>query len=165
MLEPHPASGSRRRLKGWFAAGTAVILLAVAIIFWRLSASDSVFGRQPALLAQGARIYAERCSLCHGARLQGQPDWKTPGANGRMPAPPLNSDGHAWHHDSATLIGIVEHGLVPPWAPTDYRSDMPAFRGRLSDQNIRAVLSFIAASWSKEASAWQSEVEAQNDLR
>ena len=64
MLEPHPTSGSRRRLKGWFAAGTTVILLAVAIIFWRLSASDSVFGRQPALLAQGARIYAERCSLC-----------------------------------------------------------------------------------------------------
>jgi len=78
-----------------------------------------------------------------------------------MPAPPLNSDGHAWHHDSATLFGIAKYGLVPPWAPANYRNNMPAFAGRLSDEEIRAVLSFIASTWNEEAKGWQRQVEAQ----
>ena len=83
-----------------------------------------------------------------------------------MPAPPHDDSGHTWHHPDEILFGLTKEGLVPgKYGPPGYVSDMPAFRGRLSDQDIRAVLSFIAASWSKEASAWQSEVEAQNDLR
>lgn len=78
-----------------------------------------------------------------------------------MPAPPHNSDGHTWHHDTATLVGITKHGLVPPWAPPGYRSDMAAFAGVLSDEEIRAVLSFIASTWNDEAKSWQRQIEAQ----
>lgn len=162
MFKPRPASGGRRRFQGWFAVGVVVVLVAAAATRWRPTTPKSAFSEQSAVLTRGAKIYAEKCSLCHGATLQGQPIWQTPGANGRMPAPPLNSDGHAWHHDSATLTGIVKYGLVPPWAPSGYRSDMPAFVGRLSDEDVWAVLSFIAGSWSSEASAWQHQIETQN---
>ena len=113
------------------------------------------------MIARGARIYAERCAICHGGSLQGQPDWQSPRPDGKMPAPPHNADGHTWHHDSATLFGITKHGLVPPWAPPNYRSDMPAFAGRLSDEDIRAVLAFIASNWNEEAKSWQRRIEAQ----
>ena len=78
-----------------------------------------------------------------------------------MPAPPHNSDGHTWHHDSAMLFGITKHGLVPPWAPPGYESDMPAFAGVLSDEEIWAVLSFIAKTWKEEDKSWQHQIEEQ----
>ena len=82
-------------------------------------------------------------------------------AAGLMPAPPHNSAGHTWHHDSATLFGITKEGLVPPWAPAGYRSNMPAFGDVLTDHQVWAVLSFIASSWNKEERAWQHKIEAQ----
>ncbi|HAC50933.1 MAG TPA: cytochrome C, partial [Sulfitobacter sp.] len=33
----------------------------------------------------GAGLYAENCASCHGADLEGQPDWRRRLDNGRMP--------------------------------------------------------------------------------
>jgi mono/diheme cytochrome c family protein len=141
-------------------AGLAVVI-ATAGIWWRPTATASAFSEQPAVIASGEAIYVARCASCHGGRLEGQADWQSPRADGRMPAPPHNSDGHTWHHDTAMLVGITKHGLVPPWAPPDYTSNMPAFVGVLSDEEIRAVLSFIASTWSKDTKGWQRQIEAQ----
>ncbi len=67
-----------------------------------------------------------------------------------MPAPPHDDTGHTWHHPDEVLFGITKHGLVPPYAPTGYESDMPAFGGVLTDSEIRSVLAYIASSWSGE---------------
>src|SRR5262245_48882654 len=99
-------------------------------------------------LALGAPIYARECAVCHGARLEGQPNWRERLPNGRMPAPPHDESGHTWHHPDAVLFGITKSGLVPPYAPAGYPSDMPAFGGKLSDQEIRDVLAFIASHWT-----------------
>lgn len=64
-----------------------------------------------------------------------------------MPAPPHDESGHTWHHPDEVLFGITKHGLVPPYAPPGYASDMPAFGGKLSDNEIRSVLAFIASHW------------------
>lgn len=145
--------------------GMGVLGLALAIAsmasFWRTARPGAGLSDDPATVTGGEMIYAAQCASCHGKRLEGQPDWQSPRADGRMPAPPHDSDGHTWHHDSATLFGITKHGLVPPWAPPDYRSDMPAFAGVLSDEEIWAVLSFIASTWNEEASSWQRQIEAQ----
>lgn len=97
-------------------AGLAV-LIAAAAIWWRATVPGSAFSERPAVIAQGEAIYAARCASCHGRQLEGQTDWQSPRADGRMPAPPHNSDGHTWHHDSKMLVGITKYGLVPPWAP------------------------------------------------
>ena len=46
----------------------------------------------------GQKVYGEYCASCHGANLEGQPDWKRRLENGRMPAPPHDESGHTWHH-------------------------------------------------------------------
>jgi mono/diheme cytochrome c family protein len=65
-----------------------------------------------------------------------------------MPAPPHDDTGHTWHHSDSILFGITKTGLVPPYAPAGYQSDMPAFDGTLSDQQIWDVLAYIKSRWS-----------------
>ncbi|MBL4645745.1 MAG: c-type cytochrome, partial [Rhizobiales bacterium] len=50
------------------------------------------------MVKKGAVIYAEYCASCHGADLEGQPNWQSPDADGKMPAPPHDQRGHTWHH-------------------------------------------------------------------
>jgi mono/diheme cytochrome c family protein len=106
---------------------------------------------EPPDLQLGQKVYAQHCAACHGAKLEGQPDWRKPLPNGRMPAPPHDDSGHTWHHPDEVLFAITKHGLVPPYAPPGYQSDMPAFSGLLSDSEIRAVLAYIASHWTSEA--------------
>ena len=146
------------------AAGVLLVsMVGVAVLLGlrRDGGHSAALSEDAAVVARGAAIYAARCASCHGRSIEGQPDWQSPRADGLMPAPPHNSDGHTWHHDIATLIGITKHGLVPPWAPPDYPSDMPAFAGVLSDEEIWAVFSFIASTWNEEAKSWQRQIEAQ----
>jgi mono/diheme cytochrome c family protein len=102
--------------------------------------------RDPAKVALGAKVYAENCAVCHGARLEGQPNWRQQLPNGRMPAPPHDEEGHTWHHTDELLFDITKNGLGKH-APPNYQSDMPAFGAKLSDDEIWAVLSFIASRW------------------
>lgn len=75
-----------------------------------------------------------------------------------MPAPPHDDTGHTWHHPDEVLFGITKNGLVPPYAPPGYQSDMPAFAQTLSDQEIRAVLAYIASHWSPEVQKLRAEM-------
>jgi mono/diheme cytochrome c family protein len=136
-------------------------LAAAVVALWRIGIPSAGLSDEPALIARGKEMYAAYCASCHGQKLEGQPDWQTPRPDGRMPAPPHNSDGHTWHHPYAVLVGITKHGLVPPYAPPGYESDMPAFAEVLDDEDITAVLSFIASTWNEEAKAWQRQVGAQ----
>ena len=102
----------------------------------------------PAQLAAGQKIYAQHCAACHGAKLEGQPNWQRRLPNGKMPAPPHDESGHTWHHPDEVLLGITKHGMAPPYAPPGYPSDMPAFGSILSDDQIRAVLAYIESHWT-----------------
>lgn len=101
-------------------------------------------------LAVGARVYATHCASCHGAKLEGQPNWKEKLPNGRRPAPPHDDSGHTWHHSDRWLFHVVENGLAVTLKRPDYESDMPAFKGKLSDSEIRAVLAYLKSHWSEE---------------
>ena len=109
-------------------------------------------------LSMGKNIYAQQCAVCHGAKLEGQPDWQRKLANGRFPAPPHDDSGHTWHHPDEVLFGITKNGLAPPYAPKGYESDMPAFAGKLSDEEIRAVLAYISSHWSGEVLKLRAEM-------
>lgn len=39
-------------------------------------------------LSLGEAVYKDTCAARHGASLEGQPDWQSPGPDGRLPAPP-----------------------------------------------------------------------------
>jgi mono/diheme cytochrome c family protein len=97
-------------------------------------------------LRLGQEVYATNCASCHGANLEGQPDWKRRLDTGRMPAPPHDETGHTWHHADRALFTITKLGIgaiVP-----GYESDMPVFGDVLSDAEIAAALAYIKSTWS-----------------
>lgn len=93
----------------------------------------------------GQALYLGYCASCHGANLEGQPNWMVRLPNGRLPAPPHDRTGHTWHHSDEQLLRIVRDGLAAI-AP-GYETDMPAFGGKLDDQDIVAILDYIKQSW------------------
>jgi mono/diheme cytochrome c family protein len=99
-------------------------------------------------ITRGRELYSVSCAACHGAKLEGEPDWRKRLHNGRFPAPPHDESGHTWHHTDEVLFAITKNGLVPPNAPADYESDMPAFAGKLTDEEIWAVLAYIKSHWT-----------------
>jgi mono/diheme cytochrome c family protein len=115
--------------------------------------------RNPDVVGLGAEVYAQHCASCHGARLEGQANWRERLPNGRLPAPPHDESGHTWHHADHVLFAITKNGLVPPYAPDGYESDMPAFGGRLTDDEIWAVLAYLKSHWtSSEVLAARAEM-------
>lgn len=111
----------------------------------------------PFALMEGEGIYKAECASCHGAKLEGQPDWRIRRPDGKLPAPPHDATGHTWHHPMEQLVAITKFGLVPPNAPAGYVSDMPAFGGRLTDTQIQRVLLYIESQWPAEIRARRAE--------
>lgn len=103
--------------------------------------------------SEGRGLYAANCASCHGANLEGQPDWMKRLPSGRLPAPPQDETGHTWHHSDKQLFTIVKFGLgaISP----GYESDMSAFEGVLSDAQITAVLDYIKSTWPERARKYQ----------
>lgn len=108
-------------------------------------------------LSIGAALYAENCASCHGANLEGQPDWKRRLPSGKMPAPPHDATGHTWHHADEQLFLMTKEGIGAV-VGGDYESDMPAFGGILTDEEIRAILAYIKSTWPEREKAFQAEV-------
>jgi mono/diheme cytochrome c family protein len=122
--------------------------------------------RDTARVALGAKLYSQHCAACHGPKLEGQPNWRRPLPSGRLPAPPHDESGHTWHHPDHVLFAITRNGLVPPYAPKDYESDMPPFAGKLSDDEIWAVLAYIKSHWtSAEVLAARAEMTRNVEKR
>ena len=107
----------------------------------------------------GRTLYAETCAACHGANLEGQPDWRTPDEDGILPAPPHDATGHTWHHDNVLLFEYTKRGGSAALAARgidDFASGMPAFEGVLSDADIWDILAYIRSTWPPREQAAQA---------
>ena len=93
----------------------------------------------------GQALYLDHCASCHGASLEGQPNWMQRLPNGRRPAPPHDETGHTWHHSDEQLLVIVRDGLAAI-AP-GYETDMPAFGPKLDDREIITIIDYIKQTW------------------
>jgi S-disulfanyl-L-cysteine oxidoreductase SoxD len=160
------SAGMRNKI-GVGLLAAAFAFLAGAIIFALLQERKSPADPgNPEQVARGKAVYAQHCAACHGPRLEGQPNWQDKLPTGRMPAPPHDASGHTWHHPDSILFGITKQGLVPgKYAPPNYQSDMPAFEGQLSDEEIWAVLAYIKSSWPENIRAAQAEVNRKATRR
>lgn len=129
------------------AMAAALAVVAVGLVW--ANAAPSIDPDDVEQVAQGGAVYARECASCHGARLEGQPDWRSRRADGKLPAPPQDAGGHTWHHPDDQLFAIVKYGMAR-FAPPDYPTDMPSFVGKLTDDEIRAVLAYIKSNWPQE---------------
>ena len=100
-------------------------------------------------VSTGKIVYASNCASCHGVALEGQPNWQKRSANGYLPAPPHDETGHTWHHPDQMLFEFTKYG-PQRYAGADYKSAMPAYEGKLSDEEIWNVLAFIKSQWPEE---------------
>ncbi|WP_243634778.1 c-type cytochrome [Roseicella frigidaeris] len=153
---------SRRML---LAAGLAGLVASLGGA-WLLTPGGqnrTVAGVDAATLARGQQLYTQHCASCHGAELEGQPNWRQRRADGRLPAPPHDASGHTWHHSDAQLFELTKRGpagLVP-----GYETDMPAFGDVLDDKQIRAVLLFIKSTWPADIRARQEALGTAGQRR
>jgi cbb3-type cytochrome c oxidase subunit III len=82
--------------------------------------------------ADGAAIYKKRCSMCHGAEGKGFSANKTP-----------DFTSEAWHkaHSDEVVTEVIKNGKKG--------TAMPAFSGKLSDDEIKAVVAHVRSFCKK----------------
>jgi mono/diheme cytochrome c family protein len=112
----------------------------------------------------GQRVYVEQCAVCHGPNGEGQPNWKQPDANGNRPAPPHDDTGHTWHHADGLLYEIICDGFRDPLKPPDRPMTMSAFHDKLTDAEIRAVITYLKSLCSEQSRLFQWQVTQQQPL-
>jgi len=150
-----------RAQRGALAVGLLTAVAAATAWLVSSAAPPAVDPGDARLVASGERLYAQHCAACHGAHLEGQPNWRERLPNGRLPAPPHNEEGHTWHHPDRQLFEMTRNGaagILP-----GNQSDMPGFKGILSDREIWAVLSFIASTWPPAIQERQRRITEQSD--
>jgi mono/diheme cytochrome c family protein len=129
------------------AGGAVVFAAGAAWLLWPHEVGINHADRL--LVARGEPLYQQHCASCHGARLEGQPEWQSRNVQGRLPAPPHDDSGHTWHHDDEVLFEVTKYG-IGKHAPPGYQSDMPAFGKTMSDADIVATLAYIKSRWSAQ---------------
>ena len=156
-------------------AAIAVIAIAILVaLSWNTSeqpaSEDLPIMPEIVDLSQGATLYAENCAACHGAELEGQPDWRSPGPDGILPAPPHDDTGHTWHHSDSVLYNYTALGgnevMARMGLPFD--SGMPGFADILTPQEILNILAYIQSTWpdriqEMQAVRTEAEISAQGD--
>lgn len=107
----------------------------------------------------GRALYVEHCADCHGVDLEGQPDWRSPDANGIYPAPPHDETGHTWHHGDAMLIDYISRGgqAVLDDMGVAFTSGMPGFNSVLDEREIKSILNYIKSTWPDHIRDRQAE--------
>ncbi len=152
----------------------AVLMAAGIAVLWSATAqtSDDALPVMPDTvdIVSGETLYAQNCAACHGANLEGQPDWQVPGDDGVLPAPPHDASGHTWHHTDALLYSYIALGgrEVMAQMGIEYNSGMPGVADMLTDQEIWNILAFIQSTWpdrqrQAQADRTQAELAAEGD--
>ncbi len=141
----------------WQMLGGVFFVIFLAML-WPTE-SDQSFSRldinDKKQLAEGKQVYGLNCASCHGAKLEGQANWRQKGADGLYPAPPQDDAGHSWRHSDQYLIDVVKNGLFLDGKQTN----MPSYKNKLSESEIIAVLTYIKGSWSAEKRAIQKGIQ------
>ena len=103
----------------------------------------------PAKINQGEKLYVANCQQCHGIKGVGERPGE-PNAKDEFGflAPPLNDNGHAWHHPDQQLVETILNG-----SPRNER--MIAWKENLSKENVKAIVSYIKSLWSFRSLACQ----------
>ena len=140
----------------------SVVLTALAFAVSDLLAASPGLPVQPEVvdIRTGEILYAQHCASCHGARLEGQQDWRKQAAEGVYPAPPHDETGHTWHHGDGLLFAYTKFGGEATFAARGLKgikSGMPGFAQALSDQEIWDILAFIKSTWSERAREVQAK--------
>jgi mono/diheme cytochrome c family protein len=153
-----------------FVVLTAVLVCATILGGWLMTQwrAETEGALQLVDLNEGEQLYQSSCASCHGAGLEGQPDWRSPGPDSVLPAPPHDETGHTWHHADSLLFDYTKLGGKAALARQGvaFESGMPGFGIQLSDAQIWNVLAYIKSTWpdrQRQVQAERSAAERQRE--
>jgi len=118
------------------------IVSTLCLVSWNTNAAERWFNQ--GVVDYGAGLFQQNCAVCHGVNAEGTSDWKKTDANGNYPPPPLDGSAHAWHHSIPQLARSIKEGGVK------LGGVMPPFAGKLSDQDVLAVIAYFQSKWPDE---------------
>lgn len=139
------------------------IILCVALLPACSDSTQQSQGKSPrqydkTALAQGERVFQTNCATCHGYSGEAKPGWQNPGPDGKLQPPPLDDSGRAWRLTSSQIKQFIHQG-----SPAG-RSHMPAWQGKLTEQEIDNVTTWITSLWSDAVYlGWLTRVEQQQN--
>ena len=130
---------------------TPAALVAAMTLLIAACGSGGDSGDAASVVEDGAALYASYCAVCHGAELEGDPNWMTPNADGSYNPPPQDATGHTWHHGDPTLVQLISQG-------NSFReSKMPTFGDVLTEEQIISILDFFRSNWGEQERTFQQE--------
>jgi len=134
-----PALPAQRRGPRWKAITLALATLGIAGIMALnfLPAASRPGAAMSAKPAHGQALYRQYCVACHGENGVGEFAWQSRS----RAAPPLDSSGHAWHHEDDQLVRMILDKPAPD-------SKMPAWREVLSRDDALDLLAYIKTLWT-----------------
>ena len=157
-----PETGKPGGGKKWVIG---VVFVVAAGLFYLFGATDVMMVADPRdaqQVALGKGVYGQQCAACHGANLEGQPNWRQKNPDGTLPAPPHDATGHTWHHGDQFLFDITKQGGAAK-APPGFKSAMPGFEAALDDTRIWAVLAYIKSRWPETVLARQRRINMRTN--
>lgn len=141
-----------------------MFILIGAALLGTIGAALYLFALEDTAVARGRVLYDANCAACHGRNLEGQPDWRSSGPDGRVPAPPHDESGHTWHHSDTALIDYITLGGEEALARmgVSFDSAMPGFGDVLNTQDIADILAYIKSRWPDRSRQFQA-LQSEND--
>lgn len=110
------------------------------------------------VLALGERVFQKNCAACHGYAGEAKPGWQKPGPDGKLLPPPLDDNGWTWRLSASQMKQFILQG-----SPAG-RGNMPAWQGKLSEQELDAVVTWITSLWSDAIyMQWQRDVAQEQN--
>ncbi len=124
---------------------TLFLLVAVS------ACADAETGKKPdpTSVAQGKALYQQNCQKCH--QKEGEGEKPVPAyirQLGFVAAMPLDETSHAWHHGDRQMVQTILNGT-----PSTKR--MPAWKGKISEQEAKYIVAYIKSLWPPEILACQ----------
>ena len=104
------------------AAALAISLVAP------LNHTTSASSRVVASAADGAAVFGSKCALCHEKDGSGKANWKAKGQ------PDLRDPNWQKEHSDGQIADVIKNGK---------EKYMPAFKSKLSDEDITALVAYI----------------------
>lgn len=111
--------------------------------------SEAIRKMDFAQISRGGKLFQQNCAVCHGKQAEGSQNWQKMDDKGKFPPPPLNGSAHAWHHPMSVLVSTIKNGTAK------IGGSMPAWKEKLSEQDIQDVIAWFQSKWPDEIyAAW-----------
>lgn len=94
--------------------------------------------------SRGQKLFQKNCAVCHGKHAEGTKNWRSSDEDGTFPPPPLNGTAHTWHHSTSVLVDTIKNGTAK------IGGSMPAWKDKLTDNEILDILVWVKAQWPDE---------------